>query len=81
MMAERYRLSYAVSALFAMAVERIAGRHLSWDNVGGLGEPVNGSVNVYAHIGLARPRVPEGENNAFMTAGYQIEVEGEKTHG
>jgi len=81
MMAERYRLSYAASVLFAWAVERVAGRHLSLHNAGDLGEPVSGSVNLYAHIGLTRPQAPEGENNTFMAAGYQIEVEGEATHG
>ncbi len=81
MMSERYRLSYAASVLFARQAERIAGRNLLLQKTGGLGEPVCGYVNFLAHIVLKRPQTLEGESKAFMTAGYQIEMEGETTHG
>jgi hypothetical protein len=81
MMSECYRLSYVASVLFARQDERIAGHNFSLHNVGDLGKPVCEYVNVLAHIVLKRPQTPEGESNAFMTAGYQIEVEGETTHG
>ncbi|EPL15420.1 hypothetical protein [Pseudomonas sp. CF161] len=81
MMSERYRLSYAASVLFARQDERVVGRNFSLHNAGDLGKPVCGYVNFLAHIVLKRPQTPEGESNAFMTAGYQIEVEGETTHG
>ncbi|WP_122517439.1 hypothetical protein [Pseudomonas viridiflava] len=80
-MSERYRLSYAASVLFARQAERIAGRNLLLQKTGGLGEPVCGYVNFLAHIVLKRPQTLEGESKAFMTAGYQIEMEGETTHG
>lgn len=81
MMSERYRLSYAASVLFAGQAERVAGRNLSLQKTGGLGKSVCGYVNFLAHIVLKRPQTLEGESKAFMTAGYQIEVEGETMHG
>lgn len=81
MMSERYRLSYAASVLFARQAERVAGRNLSLQKNVGLGESVCGYVNFLEHIVLTRPQTLEGESKAFMTAGYQIEVEGETKHG
>ncbi|NWD64882.1 hypothetical protein [Pseudomonas sp. IPO3774] len=80
-MSERYRLSNAASVLFARQAERVAGRNLSLQKSVGLGESVCGYVNFLEHIVLTRPQTLEGESKAFMTAGYQIEVEGETKHG
>lgn len=81
MMSERYRLSYAASVLFARQAERVAGRNLSLQKTVGLGKSVCGYVNFLAHIVLKRLQTLDGGSKAFMTAGYQIEVEGETTHG
>jgi hypothetical protein len=76
MMAERYRFSDVLSVLFARVAKRNAGRSLFMHTVRS-----RGYLSVCVGIVFKRSQTPEGGSNAFMTVDYQIEVEGETTHG
>ncbi len=75
-MAERYRFSDVLSVLFARGAEQNTGRNLLMHTVRSRGY-LRGCVCIV----FKRSQTPEGESNVFMTADYQIEVEGETTHG